>query len=119
MTGPTTFTHTCTIQKNTPGAKDHHGGGATAESWANDQVNVPCRFTNLTEQKRYNEPAGIVPSDIPVVLLPGTATVEELTYRIVTTQTGFTGTYDVIRIHRRPTLTGVNHITCILQVVHA
>jgi hypothetical protein len=119
MTGPTTFIHTCTIQKNTPGAKDHHGGGATAESWANDQTNVACRFTNLTEQRRYNEPRGVVPSDIPVILLPSTATVEKLTYRIVTTEDEFEGTYDIIRIHRRPTFTGTNHITAVLQVVTA
>ena len=117
MTGISTFIHTCTIQKKTVGASDHHGGGAN--TWANNQVGVPCRFTNLSEQKRYPEPAGIVVSDIPVVLLPNTTTVEKLTYRVVTTQTGFAGTYDIIRIHRRPTATGTNHITSILQVVTA
>jgi hypothetical protein len=117
MTGISTFIHTCTIQKKTVGSSDHHGGGAN--TWTNNQVDIPCRFTNLTEQTRYPEPSGIVVSDIPVVLLPATTTVEKLSYRIVTTQTGFTGTYDVIRIHRRPTATGTNHITAILQVVTA
>lgn len=117
MTGPSTFIHTCTIQKKTVGSADHHGGGAT--TWANDQVGVSCRFTNLTEQKRYYEPSGVVPSDIPVILLPAGTSIEKNSYRIVTTQAGFAGTYDVIRIHRRPTLTGTNHITAILQVVSA
>ncbi|MCK9591875.1 MAG: hypothetical protein M0Q91_07695 [Methanoregula sp.] len=116
MTGDiTNFIHTCTIQKKTVGSSDHHGGGAN--TWADDQTSVPCRFTNLTEQKRYPEPRGIVVSDIPVCILPETVTVTPLTYRIVTTQSGFSGTYEIIRVQNRPTAYGTNQITAHLQVV--
>jgi hypothetical protein len=92
--------------------------GEAAPGWANEQTLVPCRFYYSSPGEQYSrDVSGTVTRDALSLLLPTTATISN-TRRIVTTQDGYAGTYDVDAIRARAGVYGaVDHYEVSLREV--
>lgn len=95
--GDITFQHTCSILKVTPGVMDEVGQYSAA-TWAVDQANVPCVFQYVREVSRFIRGEGTTIEESLIVVLPSTVNIGTEVYRIQTTVTGFTGTYEVVKL---------------------
>lgn len=84
--------------------------------WGTDQTGVECRFVYDKPKMRYHEPGGPVVDEALTCQLPDTVTIAPETYRIVSTVSGYTGTFDVVQVRTRPTANGVNQYTAYLEV---
>jgi len=93
----TFFQHTCTIQKVTLGAMDGAGQYSSA-TWANDQTDIPCVFSYLSPFARYNMHMGTVTEETLIVVLPSSVTIAAEGYRIASTVSGFTGTFNIVKL---------------------
>jgi hypothetical protein len=96
---PTYFAHVCDIYVRTPGAMDGVGQ-YSSETWAVDQASVDCTMYYSSEVMRFKMAKNTVVDEDLMIVLPESATVGDNGYRIVTTETGFAGTYDITRPHR-------------------
>lgn len=102
------YPHICRILKRTA-AGPVGDLGTKAYSWAEVQT-TPCEFTALSagEIARITA-AGESAQDRRVVNLPPTVQVIPFENRIVTTQTGYAGTYEIEEIRPAPGLYGRIH----------
>ena len=85
------YPHLCTIQLRSQIGTGKLGPVMT---WANEQVNVPCKFEMMAADmvlRLYGE--GVIRA--VTMFLPYTATITENTRQVVTTQAGFAGTWIV------------------------
>jgi hypothetical protein len=94
------FQHTCTIRKMTAGVMDGAGqySGAT---WADDQADVTCCFSYLQDVTRFKTSKSTITDESLIVVLPSDVTIaNDGSYRIVTTDPGFEGTYELTKLAR-------------------
>jgi hypothetical protein len=78
--------------------------------WSTDQSSVPCRFYYSGSSGKgaiIHETGQLLDQPLKCAI-PPTCTVTAFEYRIYTTTTGFSGTYDILKIYP---LTGVYSIT--------
>ena len=93
------FQHTCTIQKMTPGAMDAVGQYSAA-TWSDDQTGVTCVFSYLQDVTRFQTSKSTITEESLIVVLPSSVTIaNDGTYRIVTTDRGFAGTYELTKLN--------------------
>lgn len=91
------FQNTCTIQKETPGTMDGVGQYSSS-TWANDQTDVPCVFYYLSPFARFDMHNMTITEESLIVVLPSSVTIAESGYRIVTSDPGFAGTYNIVKL---------------------
>lgn len=99
--------------------------GESEYYWATDQSSVACRFGYSGTEKKgvfIHETGQLL--DLPVkVALPDTITLTgdqddwAAEYRITTTTTGFSGTYEILTPYISQGLTGIDHYAFILKAV--
>lgn len=85
------YPHLCTIQVR---AQTGTGRLGPVMVWVNEQVNVPCKFEMMSADmilRLYGEAV----KRAVTLFLPATATIHENTRQVVTTQSGFSGTWIV------------------------
>jgi len=70
--------------------------------WRDDQVAVPCRFYNPKGSTRVTS-SGEHTFTLPRVQLDGSVTIAEVTYQIVSTITGLSGTFKILKTNPRYT----------------
>jgi len=110
------FIHTCTIQlRGLVGANDYN---ELVYAWVDEQGGVECRFGLPKGKAAIMEGGEIVAADL-TVLLPHTVTLLENERRIVTTQVGFTGTYDIAKVRPIPWRDGIHHYEADLLAVES
>lgn len=84
--------------------------------WKDDQTAVPCRLYYAGGGKgKYRHDAGEV-VDLPLkCMLPDTVTIARTGYRLVTTASGFAGTYALAYLYPRSNGDGLDHYEATLQ----
>lgn len=98
MAADTFRVHTCSILKKTPGVADGIGQ-YSGEIWAVDQADIACTFSYLQDAMRFARSRGTIVEDTLIVVLPSTVTIAAGgEYRVSTTQAGFVGTYEVVKV---------------------
>jgi hypothetical protein len=90
--------HTCDIYKKSSATDDGYG---SVETWTKDQSDVKCRFLLQSIQKTYPMPKGVVVEPLVKALLAATATITPNSHRLVTSASGYEGTYDVTDVAYR------------------
>ena len=86
--------------------------------WSNDQTGVTCRFSYTTAGKgeTIHESGQLLDQPLKCLLLP-TVTIDPLDYRVVTTDAGFAGTYDIASLYPVTGVTALNHYSAVLRKV--
>jgi len=107
------FQHTCTIQKMTAGAMDAVGQYSAA-TWADNQTDVTCVFSYLRDVTRFQTSKSTITEEALIVVLPSSVTIaNDGTYRIVTTDQGFEGTYEITKLNSEDML---NYVATLQKV---
>jgi hypothetical protein len=88
-------------------------------TWSTDQSAVVCSFYSPVDPGTPLTTAGEVAAFSPKVMFLSTVTIAKDAYRVVSTVTGFTGTFDVIRVIPRKGPVSVGHYECDLKEVPA
>jgi hypothetical protein len=85
--------------------------------WTDNQTSVPCRFYHQGGKGVVNHETGQL-LDLPLkcAFEPG-VTISSLEYRLVSTNTGFIGTYDIQSLYVRSGLSGIDHYEAVVTVV--
>ena len=95
---PLFFQHTCTIRKQTLGVMDAAGQYSSA-TWADDQTDVTCVFSYRQDVTLFQTSRSTITDESLIVVLPSSVTIaNDGTYRIVTTDQGFEGTYEITKL---------------------
>lgn len=89
--------------------------GEPAWYWADSETGVRCRFYVRDGQGRRRHDTGDIEDPTLRCMLPPTATVGEIGYRIATTEAGFAGTYAVKRLVPRSNARGLDHYEADLE----
>ena len=89
--------------------------GEPAWYWTNPTISARCRFYVRDGQGRRRHDTGDIEDPTLRCMLPPTATVGEVGYRIVTTEAGFAGTYAVKRLVPRSNARGLDHYEADLE----
>lgn len=86
--------------------------------WLNDQTSVTCRFYYKTEGDgtTLHESGQMNTQTLKGAFL-ATATIAQFEYRIVTTATGFAGTYDITGLYPKSGVSGIDHYEAVLKEV--
>jgi len=107
--------HTCTIQiRSTLALNDYR---EKIRVWADDQVDLLCRFYRKEGQLTTMVPGEIVPYAVKVFMPPTVTLLEEQEYRIVTETPGYAGTYSVLRASAIYDGGDISHYEAYLQVI--
>jgi hypothetical protein len=107
------FLHTCTVQARVEGADDAYG--VPTLSWANEQENIACRFMQPRGKAETAIPGEEVLADL-IVFLPSGTTVTEFTRRITTSESGFSGTYQIMKVRPVWGQFCIHHYECDLKL---
>jgi len=108
--------HTCTIQlRDKIGEDSNH---APVYSWIDEQEDVACRFTQVKGKATTGLPGEEILADL-VVLLPETVTVTEQERQIVTSESGYAGTYSITKVRPVSGRSSIHHYECDLQKTDA
>lgn len=87
--------------------------------WSNDQTSVPCRFYYSGSSGKgavIHETGQLL--DQPVkCALPPSVTIAALENRIVSTATGFTGTFEISTLYALNGISGIDHYEAVLKAV--
>jgi len=114
LTGP--LIHTCTIQlRDKIGEDSNH---APVYAWIDEQEDVACRFTQVKGKATTGLPGEEILADL-VVLLPETVTVTEQERQIVTSESGYAGTYSITKVRPVSGRSSLHHYECDLQKTDA
>jgi len=88
--------------------------------WSNDQTSVPCRFyysgSKGGKGAIIHETGQLLDQPLKCAL-PSTCTVEVMEYRVVSTVSGFTGTYDIITLYPLTGVATIHHYEAVLEKV--
>ena len=103
--------HRCKIQ--TRSATTNNFGEKTY-AWADTYTGTLCRFS-LPKGSMRRLDTGEFVEDMPKIILKPDQTVAE-TNRIVGTS-GFTETYEILKVNKKYDSNGIHHITCDLKKV--
>ena len=105
------YLHTCTIRHRTGWVQDTHGGTGPVST---DTV-TPCKFYHcqVTGAARGGIP---ILFDAVKIVLPGTVTITNED-QIITTATGYAGTYQVLDAEPGSTRGGIRNYDCSIQKV--
>jgi len=107
--------HTCTIQiRSTLALNDYR---EPLRVWADDQVDLLCRFYRKEGQLSTMIPGEILPYAVKVFLPPTVGLLEEQEYRIVTLTPGYAGTFQVLRAAAIYDSGDLSHYEAYLQVI--
>jgi hypothetical protein len=107
--------HTCTIQiRSTLALNDYR---EKLRVWADDQVDLMCRFYRKEGQLSTMVPGEILPYAVKVFLPPTVELLEEQEYRIVTLTPGYAGTFQVLRASAIYDGGEISHYEAYLQVI--
>lgn len=109
--------HSCTIQVRSQDSSNDYG--EPVNTWADEQTSVKCRFyiQRITTDQSERHRGGELVQLVPKILLDSDVTVTEDDRRVVTTETGFAGTYDILKVYPRYTGHSLHHYECDLRKV--
>jgi hypothetical protein len=87
--------------------------------WSNDQTSVPCDLYYLGGGGKgvTNQGPGEVLDQPLKCALPDSCTVDALEYRVVSTVTGYTGTFDIANLYPRSRAGAIDHYEAVLKKV--
>jgi hypothetical protein len=88
--------------------------------WSNDQTSVTCRFYYSGSSSKgaiIHETGQLIDQPMKCAL-PATCTVASLEYRIYTTSTGFSGTYDIITLYPLTGVASIDHYEAVIKEVN-
>lgn len=105
------FIHRCTVQTRDPSENEF---GEKTYTYTNTYTGVLCRFSSPKGSKIRLDSGEFV-EDTPKIFLKPDQSVSE-NNRIVRT-TGFTETYQVLKVNKRYDSNGIHHIDCDLRKV--
>ena len=103
--------HRCTIKTKTKTGTDAFG--EPTYSWG-DKENVVCRFVN-PKGSELRLPSGEFVTKIPKIVLKSNETIAE--QNKITGTSGFSGTYNVLKVYPRYDSNGLHHYACDLEVI--
>ena len=104
--------HRCKIQNRTGTGNDF---GEQTYTYADTYTGVLCRFSSPKGSMRRLDSGEFV-EDMPKLFLKADQAVSE-TNRVVGTSSGFTETYEILKVNKKYDGTGIHHITCDLKKV--
>ncbi|MDD1728683.1 MAG: hypothetical protein LUQ50_06395, partial [Methanospirillum sp.] len=115
-----TFSGTLSVQSDY-----ENQSGESEYYWADDQTSVPCRFGYSGSDKKgliIHETGQLL--DLPVkialpdsITLVGTQAEWAENYRIVSTSTGFYGTFQILTPYVVKGISGIDHYAFVLKVM--